>query len=312
MQYKLLGKSGLNISIIGLGAMSLPDKDELKATRIIHRAMELGINYIDTADLYNKGINETIIGKALKGKRESVVLATKVGNQWKNDGTGWDWNPRKEYILSAVEESLRRLQTDHIDIYQLHGGTIEDPIDETIEAFELLKQEGKIRHYGISSIRPNVIREYAQRSRIISVMMQYSLADRRPEEEMLEFLQAKNIGVLVRGALAQGMLVNKPAKDYLGHSAVAIEKAAAAVQELSYKNLRDGTDQQSSLKKRTAAQTAIRYVLQHPAVTAAVVGVSRLEQLEEIAGTSDSDPLDEHEFRLLASSIPANTYDQHR
>ena len=311
MKYTLLGRSGLNISVIGLGAMSLPDSDEMKTNRIIHQAIELGINYIDTADLYNKGLNETNIGKALKGKRGSVVLATKVGNQWKKDGTGWDWNPRKEYILSAVEESLRRLQTDHIDVYQLHGGTIEDPIDETIEAFELLMQEGKIRHYGISSIRPNVIREYVRRSQIVSVMMQYSLVDRRPEEEILEFLRTNHIGVLVRGTLAQGMLVNKPAKNYLGHGTAAIEKAAAAVHGLSHKNLNDGTEQVSSYKKRTAAQTAIRYVLQHPAVTAAVAGVSSLAQLEEIAGTSDVDPLDEQELRLLASSIPANKYEQH-
>jgi aryl-alcohol dehydrogenase-like predicted oxidoreductase len=88
---------------------------------------------------------------------KKVIIATKVGNQWRADGSGWDWNPNKDYIISAVEQSLKRLQTDYIDLYQLHGGTMEDPIDETIEAFEQLQKQGKIRYYGISSIRPTVI-----------------------------------------------------------------------------------------------------------------------------------------------------------
>ena len=141
------------------------------------------------ADLYDKGENEKLIGAALKEKRKDVIIATKVGNQWRADGSGWDWNPRKEYILSCVEGSLQRLNIDYIDLYQLHGGTIQDPIDETIEAFELLVQQGKIRYYGISSIRPNVIREYVKRSNIVSVMMQYSLLDRRSEETCLPLLQ---------------------------------------------------------------------------------------------------------------------------
>ncbi len=166
MEYKKLGKSDLKISRIGFGCMSLKD-DQAENEQILHKAIEYGISYFDTADIYNKGMNETCVGKALKGKREQAIIATKVGNQLRSDGSGLDWNSRKEYILTAVEESLRHLQTDYIDLYQLHGGTIDDPIDETIEAFELLKKQGKIRYYGISSIRPNVIREYVRRSDII-------------------------------------------------------------------------------------------------------------------------------------------------
>jgi aryl-alcohol dehydrogenase-like predicted oxidoreductase len=158
MNHRKLGHSQLAISETGFGCMSLQN-DQQENERILHRAIELGINFFDTADLYNKGMNEVSVGKALKQKRNQVILATKVGNQWRTDGSGWDWNPRKAYILQAIDKSLDRLQTDYIDLYQLHGGTIEDPIDETIEAFELLQQQGKICYYGISSIRPNVIRE---------------------------------------------------------------------------------------------------------------------------------------------------------
>ncbi len=158
---------------------------------LVQEALEQGINYFDTADLYQHGAVESVLGRAFSGKRKQVILATKVGNQWRPDGSGWDWNPSKNYILNEVDESLQRLQTDYIDLYQLHGGTLEDPIDEVIETFESLQKAGKIRYYGISSVRPNVIREYAKRSSIISVMMQYSLIDRRPEEEMLSFWKAE-------------------------------------------------------------------------------------------------------------------------
>lgn len=278
--------------------MSLGNDDNHNA-RIIHQAIDKGINFFDTADLYGNGRNEISVGKALKEKRGQIILATKVGNQWRADGSGWDWNPRKAYILQAVRKSLERLQTDYIDLYQLHGGTIDDPIDETIEAFELLKQQGRIRHYGISSIRPNVIREYVKRSSITSVMMQYSLLDRRPEETCLGLLKENNIGVLCRGALAQGLLVNKPAKEYTGHPAEAVNKAASSVHNFSD-------------DKRTAAQTAIRFVLQHPAVTAAVTGIRTMEQLEEIADTASSAELNDTEMKALQNSIEANMYEQHR
>ena len=161
MQCKQLGRSDLQISRIGFGCMSLSPDKEAESIEMIHRAIETGINYFDTAGLYNKGMNEMLVGKALKTKREKIIVASKGGNQWRDDGSGWNWNPRKEYILKAVDESLRRLQMNHIDLYQLHGGTIDDRIDDVIEAFELLQQQGKIRYYGISSIRPNVIGKYA-------------------------------------------------------------------------------------------------------------------------------------------------------
>jgi aryl-alcohol dehydrogenase-like predicted oxidoreductase len=291
-----LGKSALLVSEIAFGCMSLQGNDEENA-RIIHRAVEHGINYFDTADLYDKGNNEITVGKALKEKRKEVIIATKVGNQWRADGSGWDWNPRKEYILQSVEGSLRRLQTEYIDLYQLHGGTIQDPFDEVIEAFESLQQQGKIRYYGISSIRPNVIRKYVAGSNIVSVMMQYSLLDRRPEEEMLDFLLQNKIGVLIRGALAKGLLVNKPADSFLNYQPEEVRKAAAAVNELS------GAE-------RNAAQTALQFVLHHPAVTAAVVGIRTERQLQEAAMMAAA--LKPEEFQMLQECISPNFYTEHR
>ena len=288
----------MHISRIAFGCMSLGD-EYAGSERILHRAVELGINFFDTADLYAKGLNESMVGKALKPYRQNVYIASKVGNQWRADGSGWDWNPRKDYILEQVEGSLKRLQVDHIDLYQLHGGTIDDPIDETIEAFELLKQQGKISNYGISSIRPNVIREYVKRSNIVSVMMQYSLLDRRPEEACLQLLLENNIGVLARGAVAQGLLINKPAKAYLNYSAEDVEKAAAAIQ-------------MASNNKRNAAQTTLRYVLQHPAISSAVAGIRTMQQLEEAVAVLQTPAITETEMKQLQNVIEANRYEQHR
>jgi aryl-alcohol dehydrogenase-like predicted oxidoreductase len=201
--------------------------------------------------------------------------------------------------LNSLNNSLRRLNTDYIDLYQLHGGTIEDPIDETIEAFELLLQQGKIRNYGISSIRPNVIREYINRSNIVSVMMQYSLLDRRPEESCLSLLHENNIGVLARGSVAQGLLLNKPPKEYLTHPVEEVKKAASTIKLLSGMN-------------RNSAQTAIRYVLQHPAVTSAIVGIRTMEQMIEAVHTIHTPLISQPEYQLLQKSVNPITYQQHR
>ncbi|MBB6270122.1 aryl-alcohol dehydrogenase-like predicted oxidoreductase [Pedobacter cryoconitis] len=298
MQYSKLGKSDLEISKIGFGCMSLSGNTK-ENEQIIEKAVELGINYFDTADLYEHGENEVKIGNLLKLKRDQVIIATKVGNQHRADGNGWDWNPKKEYILSAAEGSLKRLQTDYIDLYQLHGGTMEDPIDETIEAFEILKQQGKIRYYGISSIRPNVIREYVQRSGIVSVMMQYSLLDRRPEEESLELLQKNGIGVLGRGSIAQGLLVDKPAASYLNWSAEEVAHAAEIVHSITGRN-------------SSSAQTAIRFVLQNQALNSAVMGIRTQAQLEDIAAAVNFPQLTVQEMDLLLRVSPAHYYLAHR
>ena len=298
MEYCLLGKSDLNISRLGFGCMSLDPKDP-QGENILHKAMDAGMNYFDTADLYNKGENEMMLGRAFREKRKELILATKVGNQWRNDGSGWDWNPSKKYILSSVDHSLERLQTDYIDLYQLHGGTIEDPIDDVIEAFEMLKSAGKIRYYGISSIRPNVIREYIKRSSIISVMMQYSLLDRRPEEEMLSLLKENQVGVLVRGSIAKGLLISKPAEHYLNYSAEQVSKAATTVKSISG-------------SRSDALETSVHFVLKNPAVSSTVIGIRTEVQLKEALAIRGADLLREDQLDALRNMLPANKYIDHR
>ncbi|WP_027093087.1 aldo/keto reductase [Cohnella thermotolerans] len=300
MKRNRLGASELLVGEIGLGCMSL-GTDERAAVAIIHEALERGVNLLDTADLYDSGRNEEIVGKAIRGRRDQVVLATKVGNRRIPGQEGWVWDPSKAYILSAVKDSLRRLGTDYIDLYQLHGGTIDDPIDETIEAFEQLKREGVIREYGISSIRPNVIREYASRSNIVSVMNPYSMVDRRAEETVLPLLQEKGISVIARGPLASGALAanRQPVQ---GVPDYELAELIALREQL----------QQLVTAERSLTQLAIRYSLSHPAVAVAIPGASSREQLLQNLAAADVPELSEEEVQTIRRLSKANLYTMHR
>ncbi|MEK4248917.1 aldo/keto reductase [Paenibacillus sp. FSL W7-1287] len=297
MKKNQLGRSELMVSEIGLGCMSL-GTEEAPATRIIHEAIELGVNFIDTADLYDAGRNEELVGKAIAGKRDQVILATKVGNRRIPGQDGWVWDASKEYILRAVKQSLQRLGTDYIDLYQLHGGMIEDNIEEAIEAFEQLKQEGVIRAYGISSIRPNVIREYVARSSIASVMNQYSIVDRRAEEEVLPLLQKSEISVIARGPLASGALATgrEPVKGVLGYELEELRELRSQLQNID-PNL---------------TQLAIRYSLSHPAVAVAIPGARTLEQLKQNIAATDMPALTSEQIDRIRAISKANVYTAHR
>ncbi|SFL83745.1 Predicted oxidoreductase [Gracilibacillus orientalis] len=303
MEKSKLGKSELEVSQIALGCMSL-GTEPTKASEIIDEALDLGINYLDTADLYDQGQNEEIVGQAIKNKRDQIILATKVGNHLKDDGS-WFWDPRKAYIKEQVKESLRKLHTDYIDLYQLHGGTIEDPIDETIEAFEELVEEGVVRYYGISSIRPNVIREYTKKANISSVMMQYSMLDRRPEE-ILSQLNNQNISVVTRGSLAKGMLssngpeiaTKKGEKGYLDYDASTLKSTVEQLQNMLHDN-------------QTLNGLAMQYVLKEKAVASVVAGASSIKQLKDNVNALDQH-FDPEQFAKVKEITKANTYQQHR
>ncbi|MCM3786299.1 aldo/keto reductase [Neobacillus mesonae] len=302
MKKNRLGSSDLYVSEVGLGCMSL-GTDENTAVSLIHEALEHGVNFLDTADIYDDGRNEEIVGAAIKGRRQDVILATKAGNRRIPGQTGLSWDPSKKHILSAVKESLRRLQTDYIDLYQLHGGTIEDNIEETIEAFEQLKQEGVIRYYGVSSIRPNVIREYVQRSQIVSVMNQYSLLDRRGEEEAYPLLNQHGISVIARGPVASGALADgrddKAAKGFLNYTGEQITDIRAGLDPLVNEH-------------RSMSQTAIRYVLHNPVVATVIPGASSRTQLLENVRAAETPDLTDEEYNLLREITQANQYTQHR
>jgi len=304
MKKRRLGSSNLFISELGLGCMSL-GTDGKKAEAIIKAAVDHGVNYFDTADLYDYGVNEEIIGTVLKPIRDKVIIATKVGNRWNEKKDGWKWDPSKAYIKEAVKASLKRLNTDYFDLYQLHGGTIEDPTEETIEAFEELKAEGIIRYYGISSIRPNVIDTYANKSNIVSVMMQYSMLDRRPEE-LFSLLGDYGISVVTRGSLAKGLLCDR-----------MLEKASSSIREkgyldYSFSELDDTLTQLKENIDRPLQEVALKYNLASPTIASVIVGASSVKQVEENIRAVNSNPLTMEEIEFIRTTTKQNVYQDHR
>ncbi|ANU28052.1 aldo/keto reductase [Planococcus versutus] len=299
MKKILLGTSGMKVSEIGFGCMSLPT-DVNEAELIVNTAISQGINYFDTADLYDKGANEEVVGKALQQHRKEVVLATKVGNEWNPETDKIQWNPSKTYIKKQIHASLKRLQTDYIDLYQLHGGTIDDNAEETIEAFDDLKKEGLIRAYGISSIRPNVINRFLKNSDISSIMMQYSLLDRRPEEWLDSIHQAEK-SVVTRGSLAKGLLTGE-----------GLERAENMDGYLTY----DALELKTTLQKLMSVHDnlhalALQSVLQHQTISSIVVGASSAEQIKSTIDAYET-PVSTEQINEAKTITRQAAYQEHR
>lgn len=271
MQKNIL-KSGIEISELGLGCMSL-GTDYKKAQPIIESAIDNGITYFDTADIYDQGVNEEIVGKALKKyqNRDDIVIGTKVGNRLTDDGH-MTWDPSKKHIKESVKGSLKRLGLNLLDLYQLHGGTIDDPLDETISAFDELKQEGYIRAYGISSIRPNVIDYYLKNSQIETLMSQFNLIDNRPES-LINDVHDKQVKILARGPVFKGLLTSKSVD-------VIDEKFKNGVLDYTQDELGSTI---ASIKELESNLTALsfKYLTSHDAMGSIIVGASSVEQLEE-------------------------------
>lgn len=271
MQKNIL-KSGIEISELGLGCMSL-GTDYKKVQPIIESAIDNGITYFDTADIYDQGVNEEIVGKALKKyqNRDDIVIGTKVGNRLTDDGH-MTWDPSKKHIKESVKGLLKRLGLNHLDLYQLHGGTIDDPLDETISAFDELKQEGYIRAYGISSIRPNVIDYYLKNSQIETLMSQFNLIDNRPES-LINDVHDKQVKILARGPVFKGLLTSKSVD-------VIDEKFKNGVLDYTQDELGSTI---ASIKELESNLTALsfKYLTSHDAMGSIIVGASSVEQLEE-------------------------------
>lgn len=302
MKKRKLGSTLLEISEIGLGCMSLGTK-ESEAISTIHAAIDAGINYFDTADLYDFGKNEEIVGKALKGRRNQVIIATKVGNRWNESNDKWHWDPSRTYIKEAVKDSLSRLNTDYIDYYQLHGGTIEDQYEETIDTFDELVKEGLIRYYGISSIRPNVINRFVNHSSIQGVMMQYNVLERRPEE-FFPLFEGNNISVIARGSVAKGLLTSKwdeklTNKGYLSYSEYECKETIFKLLQL--------LDEEQSLHS-----LALHYLLSHKAVSSLAVGARNKEQLMDNLDAYNSKPLNSIQLTHIKEISHFTKYEDHR
>jgi aryl-alcohol dehydrogenase-like predicted oxidoreductase len=210
MKQRQLGQSGLTVSAIGLGCMGMSEfygtPDEREAIRTIHRALELGVTLLDTADAYGVGANERLVGKALRDRREQAIVATKFGIVRTGDPSIRSYNGRPAYVRSACEASLERLGIDVIDLYQLHRADPETPIEETVGAMAELVREGKVRYLGLSELQPEDLRRAATTTPIASLQSEYSLFERYLEDGVLDLCEQLGIGLLAYAPLGRGML----------------------------------------------------------------------------------------------------------
>lgn len=229
MQKRKLGNLGLEVSALGLGCMGMSDfyggRDDNESIKTIHRALDLGVTLLDTADMYGVGKNEELVGRAIKGRRDQVIIATKFGNVRAEDGTFLGVNGRPEYVKQACEASLRRLGVDYIDLYYQHRVDPNTPIEETIGAMADLVREGKVRYIGMSEAAPETIRRAHAVHPITALQTEYSLWSRDVEDEILPTCRELGIGFVAYSPLGRGFLTGKIQKfedleedDYRRHS----------------------------------------------------------------------------------------------
>jgi aryl-alcohol dehydrogenase (NADP+) len=324
MQYNKLGRTGLTVSRLGIGTMTFGlQTDEANAHAILDRVLDAGVTFVDTADVYpiggtleTVGRTEEVIGKWLPGKRDQIILATKavgkVGPQ------SWNQGASRKHLIDALDASLRRLNTDYVDLYQLHSDDAETPIDETLEALDSLVRSGKVRYIGVSNFLAYRLALALGRSdtrglaRFVSVQPRYSLLFREIERELLPLAREQGIGVVVYNPLAGGFLSGKhqPGKPTEG-TRFTLGTIAGRYQERYWRDREFSTVE--ALKGLAAdhgvnlATVSIAWVLANPTVSTALIGASRPEQLEQTLAASELqlDPafkaqLDEltHEYRF--------------
>jgi aryl-alcohol dehydrogenase-like predicted oxidoreductase len=293
MEYRSLGRTGVMVSPLCLGAMNFPSPtSEEESLTIIQRALEAGINFIDTANVYNRGESERVVGRALKesGKRQQVVLATKVHGQM-GDLPNESGNSRY-HIIQACEDSLRRLQTDHIDLYQLHRPSDAIPQDETLRAFDDLVRAGKVRYIGCSTHPAWMVMEALATSerfglaRYISEQPPYNLLDRRIENELVPLCHKYGMAILPWSPLAGGILAGRYAEGGYPEGSRATRMGKMFIDRISEKGKEVAAELGKMAQERglTSSQLALLWAKDQPGVTAPIIGPRTLQQLEDALG----------------------------
>jgi aryl-alcohol dehydrogenase-like predicted oxidoreductase len=213
MRLRTLGKNGPQVSAQGLGCMGMSEfygqGNDKESVRVIYRALELGVNFLDTSDMYGVGHNETLVGKAIQGKRQSIVLATKFGIVRGEKGEFFGVNGRPDYAYKSCDASLKRLGTDYIDLYYLHRVDTETPIEETVGAMSRLKEQGKIRYLGLSEAAAGTIRRAYAVHPITALQTEFSLWERSVEKEILPACRDLGIGFVAYSPLGRGFLTGR-------------------------------------------------------------------------------------------------------
>jgi aryl-alcohol dehydrogenase-like predicted oxidoreductase len=294
MQYRYLGRCGLQVSAIGLGTNQFGGKvDQAGVDAIIGTALDLGINLIDTADVYQAGRSESTLGVALKGKWHKVVLATK-GFHPTGDGPN-DGGASRYHLVAAVEDSLRRLQSDHIDLYQMHRWDEGTPIEETLAALDDLVRSGKVRYIGASNYmawqlsRANLLAEVNHWTPFVSIQNHYHLFERELQREMIPFCAAHGVGILPYFPLAGGFLTGKYRRGAPAPSGSRGESSAyvqAYMTDANYDKLA-ALESFAAARSHSLTELSHAWLLAHPEVSSVISGATGVDQLAANAKSAD-------------------------
>jgi aryl-alcohol dehydrogenase-like predicted oxidoreductase len=307
MKTRKLGNTGIEIPAIGLGCMGMSSvygaADDATSIAVIHRALELGINLLDTADIYGTGGNEELVGRAIRGKRDQVVLATKFGHVIRGtwaDGKGYDIDGSPAHVKRAAEASLRRLGVETIDLYYQHRVDPSTPIEETVGAMAELVKEGKVRYLGLSEAAPETIRRAHAVHPIAALQTEYSLWTRDPEDELLELTRQLGITFVAYSPLGRGFLTGTlKSPDDLASDDWRRKNPRFQGENLS-KNLElvEELETMAQAKGITAAQLALAWLLTRGKHVVPIPGSRRIARLEENAAAADIRLTDNELYRL--------------
>ena len=291
MQRRTLGREGLTVSALGLGCMGMSEfyagRDDAESIATIHLALDQGIDFLDTADMYGPFTNECLVGKGIRGRREGVLLATKFGNQRAEDGGFLGVNGRPDYVRKSCDSSLQRLGVDHIDLYYQHRVDRSVPIEETVGAMAQLVEEGKVRFLGLSEASPSTIRRACKEYHISALQTEYSLWTRDPEDEVLPLCRELGIGFVAYSPLGRGFLTGRfrsfedlPEDDYRRNSprfqGDNFQKNLDLVQQV---------EEIARRKRCTPAQLALAWLLAQGDDIAPIPGTKQRRYLHENIGS---------------------------